>query len=486
MPFTNPILGGTSLVRPAIQSPNYVSGSTGWAVKSDGTAEFNSVTARGNIVAGSVSAGSIGSSTIVNSDFQSGTIETTTITFNNSGGLLLVYSTTSGSSTFTTGSGSFVVPAGVTSIKCECWGGGGSGGAPANFGGGGAGGGEYAAEYSLATTPGETLTYTVGAGSLTSANGGDTYVQRSGTDLVRAHGGTTANGTTGQLGGTGSTNSVHFNGGNGGNGATDASNNGSGGGGGSSAGPSMNGGNGGNATPGLSGSPGTGGTVSGGGSGGTGGKANTNAGVTGSAPGGGGGGAPTGPFGSGDGAAGKIVITYNSAQTLVGSISPVAGTDGFGNSYPEGIKFDNIQATKIIDANSNQFLPSNVAIGNFTPAGSIAINTTAYSSVTGVTVNHTKQYSGTRIAVTVKGAGFTSAVDNVFLGILVNGVDNAVTPYRFNAINDHRIFCGTIVISGLAAGTYSYQARVKVGSGTTTFTTGSSVDGWDIEVTEII
>ena len=45
--------GGSSI----IQSTNYVTGSTGWAIKGDGSAEFSNVTIRGNLVSGSVSNG---------------------------------------------------------------------------------------------------------------------------------------------------------------------------------------------------------------------------------------------------------------------------------------------------------------------------------------------------------------------------------------------------------------------------------------------
>lgn len=47
MAFGNPIVGGTSLIRKAIKSPNYVPGSVGWIVNQDGTAEFNNLTVRG-------------------------------------------------------------------------------------------------------------------------------------------------------------------------------------------------------------------------------------------------------------------------------------------------------------------------------------------------------------------------------------------------------------------------------------------------------
>lgn len=44
MPFGNPLVGGTVLRRPSIQSPNYVPGVSGWTINQDGTAEFNELT----------------------------------------------------------------------------------------------------------------------------------------------------------------------------------------------------------------------------------------------------------------------------------------------------------------------------------------------------------------------------------------------------------------------------------------------------------
>jgi hypothetical protein len=43
----NPIVGSTVLRRPAIQSPNFVTGTSGWTINSDGSAEFNNLTIRG-------------------------------------------------------------------------------------------------------------------------------------------------------------------------------------------------------------------------------------------------------------------------------------------------------------------------------------------------------------------------------------------------------------------------------------------------------
>lgn len=51
--FGNPIAGGGgSLIRPSLHSPDFATGSTGWSINKDGTAEFNGVTIRGTIILG--------------------------------------------------------------------------------------------------------------------------------------------------------------------------------------------------------------------------------------------------------------------------------------------------------------------------------------------------------------------------------------------------------------------------------------------------
>ncbi len=50
MAFSNPITGGQgALIRPAIKSPNFVAGTTGWIIRRDGSAEFNDVVIRGEL-----------------------------------------------------------------------------------------------------------------------------------------------------------------------------------------------------------------------------------------------------------------------------------------------------------------------------------------------------------------------------------------------------------------------------------------------------
>lgn len=48
----NPVVGGTVLERAAVESPDFVTGVSGWAINQDGTVEFNSGTFRGTITAG--------------------------------------------------------------------------------------------------------------------------------------------------------------------------------------------------------------------------------------------------------------------------------------------------------------------------------------------------------------------------------------------------------------------------------------------------
>lgn len=72
-----------------------------------------------------------------------------------------------------TASGTFTVPAGITSVEVEVWGGsGGSGGAGSTGGGAGGGGGGYARKLITGLTPGATIAITIGAGGTAGASGG--------------------------------------------------------------------------------------------------------------------------------------------------------------------------------------------------------------------------------------------------------------------------------------------------------------------------
>lgn len=226
---------------------------------------------------------------------------------------------------FLTGAGNFTAPAGVTSIKAECWGPGGNGG---TVGGQGGGGGEYAAEPALAVTPGNLYAFSVGA-----AGSGSSTTFAGDSVTVTAHAGT--GGVPTGAGGTGSTNTTHHNGGNGGSLASPGTGSG---GGGSSAGTftaGNPGANGSGATGGAGGSAPTGGGAGGKGANGGG------SGAAGSAPGGGGGG--SNGIAGGAGAAGQIKLTYSATTTtesVLASLTSAAFTDQLGNYISPGWTVD--------------------------------------------------------------------------------------------------------------------------------------------------
>lgn len=233
--------------------------------------------------------------------------------------------TATSSQTFTQGfgaTGAWKCPAGVTTVKVECWGGGGGGGgASATVGAGGGGGGGYSRLNALAVTAGTVYTVTVGAagaGGAAGANGTagtDSWFSTSGTVIAKGGGLGPANSGSGGAGGAAGSGigDATFSGGNGGNTAVATG----GAGGGSSAGSISNGNNGGDAT--------AGGNVGGakvyaGGRGGTGGASGTtpagdgsSGGVYGGGGGGGGSGGSANSLGGG-GASGAVVLTWTTSQ----------------------------------------------------------------------------------------------------------------------------------------------------------------------------
>lgn len=57
MQFQDELAGGIFLIRPALRSPDYVAGTSGWTVNQDGSAEFNDVTVRGDLESANYVAG---------------------------------------------------------------------------------------------------------------------------------------------------------------------------------------------------------------------------------------------------------------------------------------------------------------------------------------------------------------------------------------------------------------------------------------------
>lgn len=211
-------------------------------------------------------------------------------------------------------------PAGVTSIKVECWGAGaGAGGGSASLGGEGGGGGEYAMEPALAVTPGNVYNYTVGNGGnggvtgQPGIGGGDTFFNGD-SNQVLANGGDPGAGYIGGQGGSGSWNTVAFPGGNGGGTASQ----GAGGcGGGGCAGPDG---------PGWAG-----GTSTTGGSFGGAGDNNINPGVNGGTGGGGGNAGANGNAGTNTGAAGGGCGTGSNATNKTNSYAATGSRSYYGS-----------------------------------------------------------------------------------------------------------------------------------------------------------
>lgn len=203
-----------------------------------------------------------------------------------------------------TASGTFVPPAGVTSVSVVCRGGGGAGGGSTlnKYAGNGGGGGGCSVNTSLTVTAGTSYNITVGIGGTGSTGNGGNGGSSSFGSLLTAGGGTGGNANSASGGGGGGTGT--YSGGNGFD--SDNNKNGPGGGGGGGGGTIANGGT---ATSRLGGAGGT----SGGGVGGDGGWGG-NIGNIGSIPGGGGGGggdlSGSGSTNGGDGARGEITITY--------------------------------------------------------------------------------------------------------------------------------------------------------------------------------
>lgn len=211
-----------------------------------------------------------------------------------------------GTATFTV-SGTWVCPPGVTSINVQAWGGGGSGSggtpSPSWIARGGGGGGAYAAD-TIAVTPGNSYTITVGTAT------GFTQFVGDNSATVKADGGSHGSNNNGGAGGSvaNSIGATRFAGGAGGSTSDSASGSGGAGGGGG-AGSTGNGNNGVTKSgENLGSAGGAAGTGTGSGTGGNGGN-NGVAGLPGLTRGGGGGGGGSSAS-SGAGARGEMIITW--------------------------------------------------------------------------------------------------------------------------------------------------------------------------------
>lgn len=218
-----------------------------------------------------------------------------------------------------TATGTYTVPAGVTSVEVECWGAGGRGSTRTSNGVGAGGGGGAYASGTATVTGGTSYTVTVGAGSTGTGPGGDSWFRNATTVMAKGGNSAANNSTTGATGGAGASSVGAFRR-NGGNGASSPGT--TTGGGGSSA---SGNGHGVNATTNLGAT-----APVGGGNGGDGRGASQGDGSAGLFPGGGGGGARRTAGGTRDGGAGadglvivKVPYTEGTCLTSNGTFNQV-------------------------------------------------------------------------------------------------------------------------------------------------------------------
>jgi hypothetical protein len=104
-------------------------------------------------------------------------------------------------------------------------------------------------------------------------------------------------------------------------------------------------------------------------------------------------------------------------------------------------------------------------------------NTTSYASLPATSsFSFTKLHSSTALLIDFHLSMYSTLAATVIrLGVLVNSVDYDVANFYFNEASAHRQISGASRITGIAAGTYTIQARWRQVSGTGVLT----VDGND-------
>jgi len=367
--------------------------------------------------------------------------------------------------TYTT-SGSFIVPAGVTSVSVEAWGGGGAGGGvdganSSTRAGGGGSGGTFTRNTSVSVTPGSTITVTVGAGgtgvSAADGNAGGTSTFASGTPVNAAGGGGGKRGQSSPANGAGGGTST----GTTLNGGTGSAASGSSGAGGGGAGNTTSGGNASGTTQGNGGT----GTVAGGA--GAAGRTNTGDGNDATAlSGGGGGGRSTSSTDrtGGDGFRGQVRVTYT-CPTYGFSTAPTAAATCVNTGAVITIR-SNTMPTGTYNVTYN-LTGTTIATGVVT-----TMNFTAGSPGTGTFTTSNLNAGATLVSVTNVASSYCSTNH-------VTGNAVSVTPFLNPTAN-----AGTAIITCASTGAVNITAGSSAAnqtgvlwtsSGTGTFTTPTSM-----------
>ncbi|MBI4808363.1 MAG: DUF11 domain-containing protein [Nitrosomonadales bacterium] len=381
--------------------------------------------------------------------------------------------------TFTT-SGTWVAPAGVTSVDVEVWGGGGAGGGQNqnSDGGGGGGGGAYSRVVGIAVVPGNSYTVTVGAGGVgvasgTGGTGGDSYFINAAT--VMAKGGTGGAPSTGTppAGGAGGAaaagvGTTKFSGGNGGQGINSGT--GQGGPGGSSAGTAANGTNGPTPWATLTAAA----APAGGGIGGNGGNVGVNGFSPASGNGGGGGGSGEGTARvGGSGTAGKVVISYISAPAAATSAATGLAASG---ATLNGVVSSNGASTTVTFEYGLDTSYGNTATAAQSPLVAGATNAAVSAAIIGLTCNTTYHFrvTATNSAGTTNGGDLTFTTSACPLAIVTTNAASAVgtTSATLNGtVNDNGSVTTVTFDYGLTAAYGSTataaQSPLAAGSGNT-------------------
>lgn len=364
-------------------------------------------------------------------------------------------------------SGSFTVPAGVTTVNVDAWGAGGAGGGTAStvigaYVGGGGGGGGFTRGLNVSVIPGQTIPVTVGIGgtpvSGQNGNAGSASLFGSASPVTAngGQGGQVGNGTNnrgnGGAGGAGAT----FVGGNGGRSAN--TNNSGGGGGGAG-----NGGAGGNSSGSSAGAGGVGSVSGGAGAAGVGG---TNNGGNGSVIGGGGSGSRSGSFSGarsgGTGGAGRVIVSYSCPDYLLDNVS-AASLCGSG-------------VTNVILSSST--LPSGHYTINYTISGATSVSQSVNVTYTapGVITFATPVLNFGLSTITI--TSISSSVCSTSL-TANNSVQVQVSPVPTAQAGPTLGLCETQSSINVTAGSTAsnYSSILWTSNGTGTFSDATSLDG---------
>ena len=368
----------------------------------------------------------------------------------------------------TAGSGSFIVPNGVTSVDVQAWGGGGCGAnnidSPTSGASGGGGGGAYTGG-TISVSSGASLAYTVGAGGVYSlANSNPT--NRGGVSnfsVLIANGGARGLRQIISLGGPGGaasvdpggvTSFISYSGGTGGAGGSAATTvNFGGGGGGGAAGTTGSGAVGANGVLNTGGAGGAGGAT-GGGAGGKGSDYNVSNGTAGSVPGGGGGGRAYGNTGNNsDGGRGEIRVTYTCPSYDV--LTVAASASQFSSGAPSTITLTSSSLTAgiytVTYSTTNPVTSGNIASMSFsgTTGTFLTMNLTADSDIT-----VTSLQSGSGV-----GCSSTITTNNTATAVLASVLVTA------GAIGTNHTICSgstpssltSTIVGTTSSGTLSYE-----------------------------